>query len=88
MIAGVLLRPRPGDPRPALEHSERVYRELGQWLRLEGPPRPTARGEPPRVRTRFVVDIISGTSAGGINGVFLGKAIANQQEFGVSAASG
>ena len=29
------------------------------------------------VRTRFVVDVISGTSAGGINGVCLAKALAN-----------
>jgi patatin-related protein len=32
-------------------------------------------------RTRFVVDVISGTSAGGINGAFLAKALANAQEF-------
>jgi patatin-related protein len=32
-------------------------------------------------RTRFVVDVISGTSAGGINGAFLAKALANGQEF-------
>jgi predicted acylesterase/phospholipase RssA len=30
-----------------------------------------------RVRTRVVVDVIAGTSAGGINGVFLAKALAN-----------
>ena len=32
-------------------------------------------------RTRFVVDVISGTSAGGINGAFLAKALANGQKF-------
>src|SRR5262245_9857135 len=32
-----------------------------------------------RVNTRFVVDVLSGTSAGGINGVFLAKALANTQ---------
>jgi patatin-related protein len=32
-------------------------------------------------RTRFVVDTISGTSAGGINGAFLAKALANGQDF-------
>jgi predicted acylesterase/phospholipase RssA len=32
-------------------------------------------------RVRFVVDVISGTSAGGINGAFLAKALANGQEF-------
>jgi patatin-related protein len=31
------------------------------------------------LKTRFVVDIISGTSAGGINGIFLAKALANGQ---------
>jgi patatin-related protein len=31
------------------------------------------------VRARFVVDIASGTSAGGINAIFLGKALANGQ---------
>ncbi|MEA2485247.1 MAG: hypothetical protein QOD46_358, partial [Actinomycetota bacterium] len=29
------------------------------------------------IRTRVVVDVISGTSAGGINGIFLGKALAH-----------
>ena len=32
-------------------------------------------------RTRFIVDVISGTSAGGINGIFLAKALANGQDF-------
>jgi patatin-related protein len=32
-------------------------------------------------RTRFVVDVISGTSAGGINGIFLAKALANGEPF-------
>lgn len=32
---------------------------------------------------RLVVDVISGTSAGGINGVFLAKALANGEQFGV-----
>ncbi len=31
------------------------------------------------LKTKFVVDILSGTSAGGLNAVFLAKAIANQQ---------
>lgn len=33
-------------------------------------------------RTRFVVDVIAGTSAGGINGLFLAKALANGEQFG------
>jgi patatin-related protein len=32
-------------------------------------------------QTRFVVDTIAGTSAGGINGLFLAKALANGQDF-------
>lgn len=32
-------------------------------------------------RTRLAVDVISGTSAGGINGIFLAKALANGQRF-------
>jgi patatin-related protein len=32
-----------------------------------------------RLKARFVVDILSGTSAGGINSVFLAKALANQE---------
>ncbi len=53
-----------------------VYRKLGQILD-QGRSTGVADGE---VRTRFVVDIITGTSAGGINGVFLGKALANDQD--------
>jgi patatin-related protein len=48
--------------------SEHVYWELLREL---------AAKDPGRVRTRVVVDVISGTSAGGINGVFLAKAIAH-----------
>jgi patatin-related protein len=40
------------------------------WERLR------ALNQRDRVRTRVVVDIVSGTSAGGINGVYLAKAIA------------
>src|SRR6185369_1406386 len=31
------------------------------------------------LETRFVIDILSGTSAGGINAIFLSKALANEQ---------
>jgi predicted acylesterase/phospholipase RssA len=73
------------DARPALSGSAQVYRRLGQVVGLHGPAEPPQDGdEPPPVRTRFVVDIVSGTSAGGINGVFLAKAIANQEDFDVS----
>jgi patatin-related protein len=63
-----------------LNDSERAYRALGQRLGLG----PAPEGEP-GVRTRFVVDIVSGTSAGGINGVLLALALASQRDFTVSA---
>jgi patatin-related protein len=64
-MAGTLAYPTP-------ESTEAVYRRLGQLLPLG----PAASGDG-AVRTRFVVDVISGTSAGGINGVCLAKALAN-----------
>ena len=57
-----------------LRGSERVYRKLGQLL----PGADDAPRDAP-IRTRFVVDILSGSSAGGINGIFLAKALANRQ---------
>lgn len=52
-----------------LKGTEAVYRDLAKML--------TAHGE--RNGVRFIVDILSGTSAGGINGIFLSKALANGQ---------
>jgi patatin-related protein len=52
-----------------LRGTETVYRELAR--RLSEPE--AGNG------VRFVVDVISGTSAGGINGIFLAKALANDQ---------
>ena len=46
--------------------SERAYRELLEALREER-----------NVHTRIVVDAIAGSSAGGINGIFLAKALAH-----------
>jgi patatin-related protein len=61
------------------ESTESVYRRLGQLLsQTEVRPHAPCAGEP--VRTRFVVDTISGTSAGGINGLFLAKALVNDQK--------
>ncbi len=70
-----------------LTGTERVYRTLAQLLS-----RGTTPDEPPPgvdgpisveddapLQTRFVVDVLSGTSAGGINAVFLAKALANEQ---------
>ena len=59
-----------------LSGSGRVYREFARRLD-QGGPVVANPGDP--VRTRFVVDIITGTSAGGINGVVLAKALANDQ---------
>jgi patatin-related protein len=52
-----------------------VYRKLGRLLDRSR----LGDGSGP-VRTRFVVDIVTGTSAGGINGVFLAKALAMDQD--------
>jgi patatin-related protein len=50
--------------------SEQVYGELLAEL---------ARRDPAGVRTRVVVDVVAGTSAGGINGVYLAKAVAHNR---------
>jgi patatin-related protein len=63
-------------PYPELKFSERVYHELGSILEHGVIPRHDAAADQ-NVRTKFKVDVISGTSAGGINGVFLAKALAN-----------
>lgn len=63
-----------------LRGSEKVYRKLGQLLAHGVTPAGTADPAPSDpIRTRFVVDVISGTSAGGINGIYLAKALANGQ---------
>ncbi|HEY7707712.1 MAG TPA: patatin-like protein [Gaiellaceae bacterium] len=71
----------PDGGRQPLKGSEKVYRRLAQLLPLgdEGQPAGDVPEDAP-VRTRFVVDILSGSSAGGINGIFLAKALANQQQ--------
>ena len=50
------------------ESTEAIYRKLALKLSEENDG---------GVHTKFVIDIISGTSAGGINGVFLAKALAH-----------
>lgn len=63
-----------------LTSTEKVYRRAGQILFPGRPPggaaAPEAAGP---IRSRFIVDILSGTSAGGINAVYLAKALANDQ---------
>src|ERR1044072_2474280 len=61
-----------------LRGSERVYRRLGRLLTRQGPIDDAGNSGP--IRTRFVVDILTGTSAGGINAVYLAKALANDQD--------
>jgi patatin-related protein len=62
----------------ALTGTERVYRKLGQMLAF-GSKSALLPSEESPVTTRFVVDVISGSSAGGLNGIYLGKALANEQ---------
>ena len=73
-----------------LSGTERVYRKLSYILAAPGTGNESAAellaqaeknlANNETIRTRFVVDILSGTSAGGINGIFLGKALANGQD--------
>ena len=85
-----LLSNNPASADNELGGTERVYRKLSYilgsgdvgkksaaelWDQAE---QSLAANE--TIRTRFVVDILSGTSAGGINGIFLGKALANGQD--------
>lgn len=82
--------------RPPAGSTREVYRKLSWLLRNPGlrsaylahladPSRPDPFvGDGPADtldRVRLVVDVIAGTSAGGINGVFLAKALANGQGF-------
>jgi patatin-related protein len=62
--------------------TERVYRKLGKMLSWDAAPKKPADvdGKPEEpISTRFVVDVLSGSSAGGINAVYLAKALANDQ---------
>lgn len=82
-----LVRSTAREQQPAFNGTERIYRKVSYLLADEtltmadldkltsAPPDPSA--VPP---TRFLVDILSGTSAGGINGIFLAKALANGQD--------
>jgi patatin-related protein len=59
----------------------RRFREaLDSNIPLERPDLVDERVAENTVNTRFVVDILSGTSAGGINAVYLAKALANDQD--------
>ena len=73
-------KPLLGDQPP--KSTSKVYRKLGQMLAHGEPWRTPSEIDPAKdpILTRFVVDILAGTSAGGINSVFLSKALANNQE--------
>ena len=60
-------------PSPLLE----VYRQIAEKLSAKENPQWKSGDE---LNVRFVVDIITGASAGGINGIFLAKALANNQQ--------
>jgi patatin-related protein len=81
-------------PEARLKHSEKVYRKLAQIAGFSasagtGDKRPMIHGDVDSdglaqpggetLRTKFVIDILSGTSAGGINAIYLAKALANNQ---------
>ncbi|MBI1927771.1 patatin-like protein [Candidatus Poribacteria bacterium] len=89
-------RATPLYPNEKLSGAGQVYRQLGQILGSEWEGDGAKKWDPdhlpdvlalddptpgvPPICTRFVIDILSGTSAGGINAVFLAKALANGQD--------
>ena len=59
-----------------------VYRRIAQFLEPGEKDTSLLRGDHPEapIRARFVVDVLSGTSAGGLNSLFLAKALTNDQD--------
>ena len=84
--AGVGLNPVSGDSLGLTgeglgDTTRRVYRKLGQMLVRGETPKVAAADNPASpIRTRFRIDILSGSSAGGINAIFLAKGLANDRE--------
>src|ERR1700752_2668725 len=82
-----LVRSTAREQKPAFNGTERIYRKVSYLLADEtlgmadldqlANQATDPSSLPP---TRFLVDILSGTSAGGINGIFLAKALANGQD--------
>jgi patatin-related protein len=72
--ASAALANRPGQDNPFQDGTEKVYFDLLSRI-AQG----KVGSESAGVTIRVVVDIISGTSAGGINGVFLAKALAQDR---------
>jgi patatin-related protein len=79
-----LVRSTARNGKAAVNGTERIYRKVSYLLddETDGLANADAAGAGPNSvpPTRFVVDILSGTSAGGINGIFLAKALANGQD--------
>ena len=65
-----------------LSASARFYRRLGQYLDSDSMDAALLfeDSESAQIRTRFVVDVLSGTSAGGLNSIFLAKALVNNEK--------
>ena len=65
-----------------LSASARFYRRLGQYLDSDSMDAALLfeDSESAQIRTRFVVDVLSGTSAGGLNSIFLAKALVNNED--------
>lgn len=65
-----------------LSASAKFYRRLGQYLDSDSMDAALLfeDSETDRIRTRFVVDVLSGTSAGGLNSIFLAKALVNNED--------
>lgn len=61
------------------EFRERCQKEAKDQAKLKKPYKVPPAPTDDAIETRFVIDILSGTSAGGINAIFLGKALANNQ---------
>jgi len=61
-----------------LDSTESVYRTLGRSL-YHGRAAGASLSLTGPIRTRVVIDLLAGTSAGGINSVYLAKAIVNNQ---------
>ena len=63
-----------------LKSTDRIYREIGRARGGDSPEDwEKGNGDGSPALSRFVVDILSGTSAGGINAIYLAKAMANGQ---------
>lgn len=79
-----LVRATASKQQPAFNGTERIYRKVSYLLANEcmtmGELNQATANTSALPPTRFLVDILSGTSAGGINGIFLAKALANGQD--------